>query len=96
MKKLIAVALLALTSFAYAEDKPMTAGKCTFANAERLKAHTSEHMKFPAKGKAVKAACKKEWPDEFSAAEWACIEASIKDDATFKSQAEVLSALGVK
>ena len=83
---------------AFAGDKKtdMKPGKCTFANVERVKSHASEHIKYPAKGKDIKEVCKKEWPDEFTKEEWACIDASVKDDKEYKSAAEVLKAFGVE
>jgi len=83
---------------AFAGDKKaeMKPGKCTFASVERVKTHASQHIKYPAKGKDIKAVCKKEWPDEFSKEEWACIDASVKDDKDYKSAAEVLKALGTE
>ena len=83
---------------AFAGDKKtdMKPGKCTFANVERVKSHASEHIKYPTKGKDIKEVCKKEWPDEFTKEEWACIDASVKDDKEYKSAAEVLKAFGVE
>ena len=60
-----------------------------------MKQHATEHIKYPAKGKDIKQTCKMEWPDEFSKEEWACIDASVKDDQEYKSAGEMLQALGV-
>jgi hypothetical protein len=92
---LLLMALVAVAPRAFAGDK-MKPGKCTFAKMDRVKAHAGDHIKYPAKGKDIKDACKKEWPDEFSKDEWACIDASIKDDKEYKSAGEVLEAIGVK
>jgi hypothetical protein len=95
---LCGVAVLSLAYAGGGSDKApaaMQPGKCTFANVAQMKKHAGEHMKFPAKGAAVKAACKKELPDEFSKDEWACFDASIKDDTEYKSTADVLKAVGV-
>jgi hypothetical protein len=94
----VVLGLAALTP-AYAGDKPAgagTPGKCTFKDTTAMKKHAGEHIKFPAKGAAVKAACKKEWPDEFTKEEWACFDASVKDDQEYKSADDVLKAVGVK
>jgi hypothetical protein len=105
MKRMLGSAALAvalgLVATAHADDKKapaaaMKPGSCTFANVAQVKKHAGEHIKFPAKGAAVKQACKKELPDEFSKDEWACIDASVKDDQEYKSAADVLAAVGVK
>ncbi len=98
MSGLMALALAAVAT-AYA-DKPadkkaMAPGKCTFANVAEVKKHASEHVKYPAKGAAIKQTCKKELPDEFTKEEWACIDASLKDDQEYKAPADVLKAVGV-
>jgi len=95
MRGLVVMAVLAAAPTAFAADK-MKPGKCTFSNVARVKAHAGEHIKFPAKGKEVKEACKKEWPDEFTKDEWACIDASIQDDKEYKNAGELLAAVGVK
>jgi hypothetical protein len=87
------LALALTTSIAGADMKP---GHCTFSDVTRVKQHATEHIKYPAKGKDIKLACKKEWPDEFSKAEWACIDASVKDDKDYASGGELLAAFGVK
>lgn len=86
-------ALALTTSIAGADQTP---GHCTFADPARVKQHATEHIKYPAKGKDIKLACKKEWPDEFSKAEWACIDASVKDEKEYASGGELLAAFGVK
>ena len=43
----------------------------------------------------LKAACKKELPEEFSKEEHACIEGKIKSGTEYKDAGEVLKALGV-
>jgi hypothetical protein len=103
MKRMLASMALALglmaMATAHADEKkaaPMTPGKCTFANAAQVKKHASDHVTYPAKGAAIKQACKKELPDEFTKAEWACIDASLKDDQEYKSSADVLKAVGVQ
>ena len=95
MRRFAALFLMLSISTAFAADK-MKPGKCTFANVERVKSHAAQHIKYPAKGKDVKVACKKEWPDEFSKEEWACIDASIADDKEYKSCAELLKAIGME
>lgn len=92
MKNLVLIAALALSTVAFAKGKE----GCTFSNMEKLKTHSSTHITYPAKGKVVKAACRKEMPDEFTKDELACIDSKIKDNTEYKSEADVLSALGVK
>ena len=69
---------------------------CKYSDVEKLKTHLTTHVSYPATGKEVKAACKKEIPDEFPKAEVACFEAKIKDTAKFKTADEVIAAAGVK
>jgi hypothetical protein len=95
-KLALVLAFSATTAATAAAATDMKPGKCTFADVERVKKHATEHIKYPAKGKDIKLACKKEWPDEFSKAEWACIDASVKDDQEYQSGAELLGAFGVK
>src|SRR5438045_895202 len=105
MKRLLEAAVLALAlgalATAHADEKKapaaeMKPGKCTFANQAQLKKHATEHITYPAKGSAIKQACKKELPDEFTKAEWACFDASVKDDQEYKSAGEVLKAVGAQ
>jgi hypothetical protein len=93
IQTLILCSLSTAAASALADAKQ--AGKCHFADPGRVKQHATEHIKYPSKGKDLKQTCKKEWPDEFSKAEWACIDASIKDDREYTSGAEVLKAFGI-
>ncbi len=95
VRGILLVMLVAAAPRAFAGDK-MKPGKCTFAKVEQVKAHASEHIKYPAKGKDIKLACKKELPNEFTKEEWACLDGSVKDDKEYKSAAELLEAVGVK
>jgi hypothetical protein len=61
-----------------------------------LKAHLNDHIKFPATGKVIKEACKEAMPDEFTKEQGAYLDAKIKDDKTYNSPAEVLSAMNLK
>jgi hypothetical protein len=68
---------------------------CKFSDEAKLKDHVTNHIKYPAKGKDIKAACKKELPDEFTKEERACVAGKIKSGADYKDAGEVLKALGV-
>ena len=72
------------------------AKSCQFSDVGKLKEHVGKHISYPAKGKAIKQACKKEMPDEFTKAERACVEKKIKNNVEYKSSADVLKALGVE
>jgi hypothetical protein len=84
----IALTLVAGASLAQADG-------CHFADAKKLKTHLAKHVTFPTTGKDLKAACKKEWPDEFTKEENDCADSKLKDDAKFKNSAEVMKALGM-
>lgn len=68
---------------------------CEFKDAEKLKEHLQTHVTYPAKGKDIKEACRKEMPDEFAKAEKACIARKLKNNAEYKNAEEVMEALGV-
>jgi hypothetical protein len=68
---------------------------CKFSDVSKLKDHLEKHISYPATGKAIKAACLKEAPDEFTATERACCGKHLKDAVEYKSAAEVEKALGV-
>lgn len=70
-------------------------GACHFSDMKKLKVHLTEHITYPTTGKAIKAACKKEWPDEFTKEENSCADSKLKDSAKFKNSTEVMKALGV-
>ena len=89
MKRIMLVAtLISAGSFA---DKA-----CKYSDPARLKEHLEKHIKYPSTGKAIKAACVKEWPDEFTDIERACCNKHLGDAAQFKSASEVEKALGVE
>ena len=92
MKRVLAVLLLTVPLFALAGPKPAA---CKFADVAKLKDHVKTHITYPATGKAVKEACKKEIPDEFSKDEQACVESKIKDKTEYKTPDDVLKALGI-
>jgi hypothetical protein len=77
-------------------DKPAKAQSCQWSDVAKLKEHLSKHVTYPAKGKAIKAACKKEMPDEFTKAERSCAEKKIVDATEYQSADDVLKALGVE
>lgn len=96
MKKTIGTALclglLAASASAFAKgDKA-----CVFADTAKLKEHLEMHVTYPAKGKAIKEACKKEMPDEFAKSEKACIARKLKNNVEYKDASEVMKALGVE
>jgi hypothetical protein len=72
------------------------AKSCGWSDVGRLKEHLAKHITYPAKGKAIKEACKKEAPDEFTAAERACTESKLKDAVEYKSADDVMKTLGVQ
>jgi hypothetical protein len=82
---------LCLASASVRADK-----SCKFSDVNRLKDHVTKHITYPVKGKDLKEACKKEWPDEFTKADRACAEAKLKDATEYKSAAEVLQTLGAQ
>ena len=90
MSILFLVATIALAHAAFGK------GECKFSDVAKLKDHVSTHIKYPAKGKDIKQACKKEIPDEFTKAERACAASKIKDGTEYKDAGEVLKALGVE
>jgi len=92
----VASAPVALAGDKDKKETAMKPGKCTFAKVDQVKKHATEHIKYPAKGKDIKQACKKELPDEFSKAEWACMDSSVKDDQEYKNAGELLKAIGVE
>ncbi len=75
---------------AFAKDKA-----CTFSDTAKLQEHLQTHVKYPAKGKAIKEACKKEMPDEFAKSEKACIGKKLKNNVEYKDADEVMKALGM-
>jgi len=99
MKMSVAWAVLCLSFMAasgWAFAAKTAAKSCQFSDVAKLKSHVEKHISYPAKGKAIKQACKKEMPDEFSKAERACVEKKLKNNVEYKSSADVLKALGVE
>jgi Skp family chaperone for outer membrane proteins len=95
MKKTIGTAmclgLLLASASAFAKGKA-----CAFSDTAKLKEHLEKHVTYPAKGKDIKAACKKEMPNEFPKSEHACIEKKLKNNVEYKDSGEVMKALGVE
>ena len=85
---LFAISFIGSTSFAKDEG-------CKFSDPKRLEEHLAKHIKYPTTGKDLKAACKKEWPDEFTKEENACAESKLKDTAKYTNASEVKKALGL-
>ncbi|HKD40154.1 MAG TPA: hypothetical protein VKB87_07685 [Myxococcaceae bacterium] len=69
---------------------------CKFSDVAKLKEHLEKHVTYPAKGKDIKEACKKEMPDEFTAQERSCVDSKLKSDSEYKNAGDVMKALGVK
>jgi hypothetical protein len=94
MKKIIVMSALLLSSFsvgsAFADGNA-----CKFSDVAKLKDHLEKHINYPATGKAIKAACLKEAPDEFTPTERACCGKHLKDGVEYKTAADVEKALGV-
>ncbi len=98
MKTMIASALclgLLLASGRAFAAKP-SAKACAVSDVAKLKEHLEKHVTYPAKGKTIKEACKKEMPDEFPKSEKTCIAKKLKNSVEYKSADEVLKALGVE
>jgi hypothetical protein len=70
-------------------------GVCKLADTSKWKDHLEKHVTYPATGKAIKAQCRKEFPDEFTPAERACCNKQVKDAVEYKSAAEVEKLLGI-
>ncbi|HEY5753418.1 MAG TPA: hypothetical protein VIT21_09735 [Chthoniobacterales bacterium] len=88
---------LSVSSVSYATESETAAmDEFKWSDEATLKTHLNEHVTYPATGKAIKEACRKEIPDEFSKEERAYFDAKIQDDVTYNSSAEVLAALNVK
>ncbi|MEQ1877188.1 MAG: hypothetical protein ABL958_11110 [Bdellovibrionia bacterium] len=95
---LIAMSLFAANSFAKPKasaNKQAKTDTCHFSNMKQLEDHLANHITFPATGKDIKAACKKEWPDEFTAEESACVDSKLQDGVTYTKAEEVKKALGI-
>ena len=106
MKKTILVSLIAAALFGtgwsdlsigYASDSEVaTAKDFKWGDQTNLKEHLLSHITYPATGKVIKETCKKEIPDEFTDEQRVYLDAALKDDATFNSAAEVMTALKLK
>jgi hypothetical protein len=51
---------------------------------------------YPTTGAMIKETCKKEMPNEFTAAERTCFNGKIADKTTYKNAGEIFAALNVK
>jgi hypothetical protein len=84
-------------SISYAgEPEVATVKDFNWGDQTNLKEHLLKHVTFPATGKVIKEACKKEFPDEFSKEQGAYLDAALKNDTTYNNAAEVMSALNLK
>jgi hypothetical protein len=78
------------------ESEVATVKDFKWGDQTNLQEHLLKHITFPAKGKEIKEACKNEFPDEFSKEQRAYLESMLEDETTYKSAAEVMSALNLK
>lgn len=69
---------------------------CEFTDQAKLREHLTMHVTYPAKGKEIKEACKKEMPNEFAKSEKSCIKKKLKNNTEYKDADEVMRALGVE
>jgi hypothetical protein len=68
---------------------------CKWSDEAKLRSHLSMHVTYPSTGKAIKEACKKEMPDEFTKDERNCFEAKIQDKTEYKTADDVMTAVGI-
>lgn len=73
-----------------------TTAMCAWSDEAKMKEHFMKHVTYPTTGAKIKETCKKEMPNEFTAAEQACFNGKIADKAAFKNVGEVFAALNVK
>jgi hypothetical protein len=96
MKTRILVGLIAMFALSLSSLSVSYAADFEWGDTTALKTHLNKHIEFPATGKVIKEACKEALPDEFTKEQAAYLDAKIKDDKTYNSGAEVLSALNLK
>jgi hypothetical protein len=96
MKTRILVGLIAMFAVSLSGLSVSYADEFKWGDTTVLKTHLTDHVKFPATGKDIKESCKQEMPDEFTKEQRAYFDAKIKDDKTYNSAAEVLSAMNLK
>ena len=96
MKTRILVSLIAMFALSLSGLSVSYAADFEWGDTTALKTHLNKHIEFPATGKVIKEACKEALPDEFTKEQAAYLDAKIKDDKTYNSAAEVLSALNLK
>jgi len=96
MRKLV-ISVFAIGSLLVASAaNPAAKDACKFSDVAKLKEHLEKHVTYPAKGKDIKEACKKEMPDEFTAQERSCVDSKLKSDTEYRNAGDVMKALGVK
>lgn len=76
--------------------KAATTAMCTWSDEAKMKEHFTKHVTYPTTGAQIKETCKKEMPNEFTAAEQTCFNGKIADKTTYKNVGEVFAALNVK
>ena len=76
--------------------KAATTAMCAWSDEAKMKDHFTKHVTYPTTGAQIKETCKKEMPNEFTAAERTCFNGKIADKTTFKNAGEVFAALNVK
>lgn len=93
--KIIIGAALVLAALATVNAFAKGDRACEFKDMAKLQEHLQTHVTYPAKGKDIKEACKKEMPNEFAKSEKACIVKKLKNNTEYKTAEDVMTALGV-
>ena len=93
MKTRILVSLIAVVGISLSGLSVSYADEFKWGDTTVLKTHLKEHVKFPATGKVIRESCKQAMPDEFTKEQGAYLDSKIKDDTTYKTPEEVLSAM---
>jgi hypothetical protein len=73
-----------------------TTAMCAWSDEAKMKDHFTKHVTYPTTGAQIKETCKKEMPNEFTAAERTCFNGKIQAKKTYKNADEVFAALNVK
>src|SRR4030065_81346 len=73
-----------------------TTAICAWSGEGKMEDHFTKHVTYPTTGAKIKETCKKEMPNEFTAAEQTCFNGKIADKTTYKNAGEIFAALNVK
>lgn len=76
--------------------KAAATAMCKWSDEAKMKEHFTKHVTYPMTGTQIKETCRKEMPNEFTAAERTCFNGKIADKTTYKSAGEIFAALNVK